>query len=76
MTEAVDLTEFRDRPVKPCAIGRLLIELPEDDRIKLAAALTATDITHLSIVRWINKHGKRTTDTTVATHRSGRCSCA
>ena len=75
MADDIDLTEFFQPKARPCLVTRTIALLDEDEIPIINAALAREDISHLAIQRWLDKRGHRVTDTTVATHRTGRCSC-
>lgn len=72
---SVDLSEFRKKVTNECRVAVAMRQLSQDDRDKLVAALSATDITTTSIWDWLTSKGFRMARATVTTHRLGRCIC-
>ena len=70
-----DLSEFYEKIATPCAVGRFLSTLSNDEREVFAEACGRDDISHASLNRWLTKRGLKTTDRTVQTHRTGKCRC-
>jgi hypothetical protein len=75
MTKQLDLSEFYDMAIVPCAVGRFLATLSQDEQDVFTEACSHNDITTASLNRWLAKRGMKTTDRTVLTHRKTRCRC-
>lgn len=56
-----------------CAFATL--ELPDDEREKLDAALAEPRISHQQITRWLKTKGAPVGYSTVRRHRNGGCKC-
>lgn len=75
MAKAYDFSEFFISKDTRCAIGRQYDNLSEEDRALLTAALAEPTVSNFGIARWLKARGFTTTDSTVSTHRKGRCRC-
>jgi len=68
---SVDLSEF-ETP-KGCSLARM--ELSDEQRAKLDAAIARPDIMSPTIVRVLRTWGFETSKDTVNRHRKGECQC-
>lgn len=70
--------QFRNVPEPPpvlCAVGRLLVSLPDDERDALQGALKNPEWTHSAIRRALDAEGYSMSHSTVSRHRRGDCPC-
>lgn len=63
------------RRSSPCAVGRILAELSDEDRNTLTAALVDDRFTTTSIHRALRDEGHELSYFTVGLHRRGECCC-
>lgn len=75
---AADLSEF-DSPKSPhagrCGMIRIFEGLSDGERDKLKLALGSPHIQHRMIVAWVRARELQVSDSMVARHRRGLCSC-
>lgn len=69
-----DLSEFFDGP-QPCKVGRLRLEMDEEQLAKLEAAFARQDISHGRIADVVTKWGFPVSTNTILKHRKGNCGC-
>lgn len=70
-----DLSEFFEKPKRPCIAGQLIQRLEKEDREKAEAALAETSIDAASITRFIQKRGLDAKHPAVLRHRKKECIC-
>jgi ribosomal protein L19E len=70
---AIDLSEFRRKPVAGCGFARLVIEPDHIDKLK--GAMQADDISNESIQEWLKARGYSISEEMVRKHRNGKCRC-
>jgi hypothetical protein len=73
----VDLAEFDAASLtrKGCGVPRVRLELTDDQRVKLDAAMAAAHISSGQIERVVKTWGHQLSNQVVLRHRTGRCSC-
>jgi len=70
-----DLSEFFEKPKRPCIAGQIISRLEKDDREKVEAALIEPTIDGASIVRFIQKRGLDAKHPALLRHRKKECIC-
>jgi hypothetical protein len=63
------------RPGKPCSVGKLLRELPPEDRATLAEWLASPDMTERGIWTALIDEGHDCGRQTIGRHRRRECHC-
>ena len=72
----VDLSEFSAPKHRPCKVGRFIAQMAPEEQEKIGAALAEQSIPGSKIAEVATGWGYPLSDTTVNTHRKGKCSCA
>jgi hypothetical protein len=63
------------RRSRPCAVGRLLADLPESDRAALLRVLGDDGWTTSDILAELRAEGHQVSHTTLLRHRKDECAC-
>ena len=65
-----------DKPKKPCAVRTFYNTLSESDQEILMSNLSNSDIAHKALEKALREIGVVLSDTAIARHRYGHCSCS
>jgi len=65
-----------DKPIEPCKVGRLLLELDEDDAQVLIDAMANPKWTSRALAKALTERGVNITGDTLKTHTTKACRCS
>jgi hypothetical protein len=73
LAQSLQTAAAAERP--RCPLGRLLVNLNDDDAATLRDALNGTSYQHVQIAAALKAEGHNVGEKAVGRHRAGTCSC-
>ena len=75
MALADAFAEAARTPNPSCGLGKVIAELPDDDRATLARYMSNLNVTHTLIEKALTTEGHKVSAFVIGRHRQGRCGC-